>query len=97
MRIRLGLFKSQFKGEVHLNDLIHQKSYTLNVVARSNMGHFNGKTSVLLIPMDGGARTELKYDGNARIGGTIASIGAKLFEGTARSFQTEFFNKLALL
>ena len=47
----------------------------------------------LLKPDDGG--TEVAYEGDVQVGGTIAAIGQRLIDGTAKTMIKKFFDKLA--
>ena len=43
--------------------------------------------------MDGG--TEVAYEGDAQVGGTMAAVGQRLIDGTAKMMIKKFFEKLA--
>ena len=43
--------------------------------------------------VDGG--TEVAYEGDAQVGGTIAAVGQRLIDGTAKTMIKKFFDKLA--
>ena len=42
-----------------------------------------------------GEATEVKYDGDVQVGGTIAGVGQRLLDTTAKMIIKKFFEKLA--
>jgi hypothetical protein len=100
LKVGFGLLKGRFTGEVKMVDVDPGRSYTLEVRARGATGFVEGRTAIALAPVDGAggtASTEVAYEGEAHVGGVLASVGARLFQGAARSFQEEFFRNLAAL
>ena len=43
------------------------------------------------------ASTVVSYEGDAQVGGTMAAIGQRLIDGTAKMMIKKFFDKLASL
>jgi carbon monoxide dehydrogenase subunit G len=41
-----------------------------------------------------GALTKVKYSGDIQVGGTIASVGQRMLEGTAKMMAAQFFTCL---
>ena len=97
LKVRLGLVSGKFRGEVRIRDVIAPLSYTMEVEARGPTGFIRGKNSIRLATLDGGERTELHYTGEGSLGGGLASVGARLFQGAARSFSRKFFGALAAI
>jgi carbon monoxide dehydrogenase subunit G len=95
LKVGVGPVKGSFKGHAELKDVEEPVKYTLEVRAKGLTGFIDGSTRVRLAPAGGGKSTELSYESEARVGGVLASVGARLFEGAARSFTEEFFDKLA--
>jgi uncharacterized protein len=42
-----------------------------------------------------GEETSVRYDGDVQVGGTIAAVGQRLVEATAKSMIKRFFEKLS--
>ena len=42
-----------------------------------------------------GQGTEVSYEGDAQVGGTMAAVGQRLIDGTAKMMIKRFFEKLA--
>ena len=52
-----------------------------------------GEGLLKLLAADGG--TEVSYEGEAQVGGTIAAVGQRLIDGTAKMMIKKFFEKFA--
>ena len=57
------------------------------------IGFVKGDGLLKLAAADGG--TEVTYDGDAQVGGTMAAVGQRLIDGTAKMMIKKFFEKLA--
>ena len=97
LKVGFGVLKGRFQGQVTLKDVKPRESYRLEVSARGATGFINGQTSIRLHELDGGKRSELEYEGEAHVGGVIASVGARFFQGAARNFTAEFFEAISSL
>ena len=63
------------------------------VEGTGKIGFVKGDGLLKLTSVDGG--TEVAYDGDAQVGGTIAAVGQRLIDGTAKTMIRKFFEKLA--
>src|SRR6059036_2864201 len=81
-----GPIKGTFTGRVVLKDLVHSRSYTMEIQGEGKVGFLNGLTRIRLEPLDGGKRTEVHYESEVQVGGLLATVGARLLPGAARSF-----------
>ena len=59
----------------------------------SKIGFMKGEGALKLAPVEGG--TEVSFEGDAQIGGTMAAIGQRLLDGTSKMMIKRFFEKLA--
>lgn len=93
-RIRAGVgpVKGTFEGTVTLSDLECPARYRMRVVGRSTVGHVDGEAQITLEPA--GERTLVRYEGQARISGLLASVGNRLIEVAARKVVRQFFDRL---
>jgi carbon monoxide dehydrogenase subunit G len=57
------------------------------------IGFVKGEGLLKLWPAEGG--TEVSYEGDAQVGGTIAAVGQRLIDGTAKMMIKRFFEKSA--
>lgn len=96
LKIGAGILRGRFRGHVRVVTHVAGESYTLSIRAQGTTGRVSGTSLVVLRPR-GEENTELGYDGEFEIGGAIATMGARLFRGSARGIQDEFFRNLAAL
>ena len=81
--IKVGPVQGKFQGKVELSDLAPGEGYTMKVDGRGAPGFVNANAGIRLADDDGGTR--LHYDGDAQVGGRIASVGQRLLESSAKS------------
>ena len=95
MKVGIGPVKGRFQGTVEFTDIVAPESYRLVVKAKGTTGFINGTSDLRLTPQDGGSKTELTYQSEAKVSGVLASIGARLMESVGKSFAHQFFDNLA--
>jgi uncharacterized protein len=83
MKIRVGPVQGQFQGKVNLGDLNAPESYTMIVDGKGPIGFVKGKGTVRL--EDQRQATLMHYEGEAQVGGRIASVGQRLLDSSAKS------------
>jgi carbon monoxide dehydrogenase subunit G len=64
------------------------------VEGTGRIGFVKGDGLLKLSPAEGSG-TEVAYEGDAQVGGTIAAVGQRLIDGTAKTMIKKFFDKLA--
>ena len=92
MTITAGVasIKGTYLGNVQMVDPDPPQAYTLKASAQSAVGTVDADARITLSDR-GGGNTELQYDADARIGGTIAGVGQRVLTGVARKMAGEFF------
>jgi carbon monoxide dehydrogenase subunit G len=92
MTINAGVasIKGTYLGNVRMVDPVPPQAYTLKASAQSAVGTVDADARISLEDR-GGGETELRYDADARIGGTIAGVGQRVLTGVARKMAGEFF------
>jgi carbon monoxide dehydrogenase subunit G len=93
MKMILASLSGSFEGKVKLSDPVPPQSFRMVVEGSGKIGFMKGEGLLRLSDKDGG--TEVAYDGDAQIGGTMASVGQRLIDVTARMLIKRFFGKLA--
>jgi carbon monoxide dehydrogenase subunit G len=92
----IGPLKLSFKLDVELFDITEPESARMRVRGKAPGSTMDATTSFRLA--DGGPGTiRLHWTVNADVGGTVASVGARLLEGTARRLTEEFWQDFANL
>ncbi|MFC3713421.1 CoxG family protein [Sphingoaurantiacus capsulatus] len=98
LNAKVGPVRASFTGGVDLQNLNPPTSYTIAGEGKGGVAGFaKGAADVSLteeaLP-DGGTGTRLSYVARSTIGGKLAQLGARLVEGTARSYAETFFARL---
>lgn len=93
MKMVLASFSGAFEGKVRITDQTPPASFRLVVEGSGKLGFMKGDGLLKLAAADDG--TEVTYEGDAQVGGTMAAVGQRLIDGTARMMIKRFFDKLA--
>jgi uncharacterized protein len=93
MKMMLASMTGLFDGKVRIADPNPFTHFRLVVDGAGKIGFMKGDGLLTLSPVDGG--TNVEYDGSVEIGGTIAAVGQRLLDTTARMIIRRFFEKLS--
>lgn len=93
MKMVLASLSGAFEGKVRLTDNDPPSSFRMVVEGSGKIGFMKGEGVLRLSAVDGG--TEVAYEGDAQIGGTMAAVGNRLIDTTAKLLIKRFFDKLA--
>lgn len=93
LKVGVGPIKGTFKNDVTLSDIVPEKSYTVTTHASSTVGFVEGVGRVQLESFAG--ETLVHFSGEARVGGMLASVGARLVEAAAQKNMRDTFANLA--
>ncbi|HUJ49158.1 MAG TPA: carbon monoxide dehydrogenase subunit G [Bryobacteraceae bacterium] len=94
MKVIIASIGGAFGGKVRLSDQHPPESFKLMVEGNGKIGFLKGEGLLNLAP-NGDASTEVKYDGDVQVGGTIASVGQRLLDTTAKHIIKKFFEKFS--
>lgn len=90
----VGAVKVRFKLDVELSDVVPPER--LRMAARGRApGSAVDVVSNVRLDDAGNGRTRLSWSATSTISGTVASVGARLLEGTARRLTEEFWTDFA--
>src|SRR6185295_15481305 len=92
MRTGVGSIKGLFEGHVRLEDLREPEHFRMVVDGKGGPGFLKGSGDLDLI--EEGEITKVKYAGDVQVGGTIASVGQRMIQGTAKMMAAQFFTCL---
>jgi len=92
IRVGVGAIKGVFTGSVRLEDMRPPEHYRIVVEGKGAPGFMKGSGDLDLEPANGG--TLIKYTGDVQLGGTIAGVGQRMIQGTAKMMATQFFTAL---
>ncbi|NLX00583.1 MAG: carbon monoxide dehydrogenase subunit G [Actinomycetales bacterium] len=96
MRVTAGVaaIKGTYEGEVSIFDKEEPSALRLRAIGAGAPGTIDATVAVRLSPANGGAGTELVYDADAVVGGTIGGVGQRMLAGVTRKMAGEFFTAL---
>ena len=92
IRAGVGSIKGVFKGNVKLEDMRPPEHYRIVVDGKGAPGFMKGSGDLDLEQQ--GETTVIKYRGEIQVGGTIASVGQRMIQGTAKLMASQFFSAL---
>ena len=92
IRTGVGAIKGVFTGSVRLEDMRPPEHYRIGVEGKGAPGFLKGSGNLDLEEQAGG--TLIKYTGDLQLGGTIASVGQRMIQGTAKMMAAQFFTAL---
>jgi carbon monoxide dehydrogenase subunit G len=93
MKMVLASVSGLFDGKVRISDSTPPDSFKLIVEGTGKIGFMKGEGLLSLTGVDG--VTDVQYAGDVQVGGTIASVGQRLLDMTAKMMIKRFFDKLA--
>jgi len=91
VRLKVGPVKATFGGKVTLNDLDPPNGYRIDGEGSGGVAGFAKGGAVVRLETDGPDATILHYDVDAKVGGKLAQLGARLIDSTAKRLAGEFF------
>ncbi len=90
VQARVGPVRATFQGAVTLSDIKAPESYTISGEGKGGAAGF-AKGSARITLKEEGAKTILKYEVDAEVGGKLAQVGSRLIEGSSKKLANEFF------
>ena len=99
MKVLLAALSGQFEGKVRITDQSPPTSFRLIVEGSGRVGFLKGDglLKLSLADTNPSVSTVVSYEGDAHVGGTMAAVGQRLIDGTAKMMIKKFFDKLASL
>jgi uncharacterized protein len=97
MKMAMASLSGAFEGKVRITDQNPPTSFKLMVEGTGKIGFMKGEGLLKLSPAaDGGtpAGTDVAYEGDVQVGGTMAAVGQRLIDATAKMLIKKFFEKL---
>jgi carbon monoxide dehydrogenase subunit G len=92
IRAGVGAIKGVFTGTVRLEDMRPPEHYRIVVEGKGSPGFLKGSGNLDL--GEQGEGTLIKYTGDLQLGGTIAGVGQRMIQGTAKMMASQFFTAL---
>ena len=92
MKMMLASVSGLFDGKVRIAEQHPASSFRLIVEGNGKIGFMKGDGRLTVSPEGDGA--EVVYEGHVQVGGTIANVGQRLIEMTAKMLIKRFFASL---
>ena len=93
MKMAMAAVSGSFEGKVRIADISPPDRFRLIVEGTGKIGFMKGEGLLKFLPS--GESTEVTYDGEVQVGGTIAAVGQRLIDATAKMMIKRFFERLA--
>lgn len=95
MKVLIASIGGLFAGKVRLADQKPPESFKLIVEGTGKIGFLKGEGLLNLVSQSDA--TEVRYEGEVQVGGTIASVGQRLLDTTAKMLIKKFFSSFVEL
>jgi carbon monoxide dehydrogenase subunit G len=92
LRAGVGSIKGVFKGSVRLEDVRPPEHYRMVVEGKGQPGFVKGAGDLDLSERDGA--TVVTYSGDVNVGGTLAGVGQRMIQGSAKMMAGQFFTAI---
>ena len=96
MKMAIASISGLFAGKIRIADPNKPGRFKLIVEGTGKIGFVKGE-GVLNLELQGEASTEVKFDGEVQVGGTIAAVGQRLLDSTSKMIIKKFFQKFSEL
>ncbi len=93
LELGIAAIRGRYKGRIAIEDKEPPSRYRLNIEGEGGPGFVRASLVLDLEPQGDG--TLLKYQGEAQVGGPVASIGQRVLGGVAKMIMGQFFGGLA--
>ena len=94
MKMALAAFSGMFAGKIRIAEAKPHSSFQLIVEGSGKVGFMKGEGVITLSPATEGTGTEVSYDGDVQVGGTIAAVGQRMVDTTAKMMIKRFFDRM---
>jgi uncharacterized protein len=92
LKAGVGSIKGLFNGAIKLDELREPEHYKMIVDGKGSSGFLRGEGTLDLI--EDGGETTVNYLGDVSVGGTLASVGQRMIQSTAKLMIGQFFTAI---
>ncbi len=93
LKAGIGTIKGTYTGTIRLEEMRKPEHYKIIVDGKGSTGFVKGAGTLDLAEQ--GDETVVSYSGEVHVGGTIASVGARMITSAAKMMAAQFFTALA--
>jgi carbon monoxide dehydrogenase subunit G len=95
LKMAIAAFSGLFAGKVRIADAQPHSQFKLIVEGSGKIGFMKGEGLMKLASVEDGTKTQVDYEGDVQIGGTLAAVGQRLVDSTSKMMVKRFFDKIA--
>jgi len=92
MKIGVASVKGTFTGKVQMKEKTPPTAFSMAVEGSGPAGFMKGEGRIELVDL--GGKTEVKYSGDAQVGGLIAGVGQRMIGGVTKMMIGQFFKTM---
>ncbi len=92
LKAGVGSIRGVFTGTIRLEELRDPAHFKMLVDGKGTAGFLKGAGTIDLAEKD--AETVIAYSGDVSVGGTIASVGQRMVQSTAKMMASQFFTAI---
>ena len=93
LEVKFGPVSGEFTGDMQMEDISHQRSFTLKAQQHHKIGTVNSIMKIQLMPVSGN-KTEVVFGGEVTISGLMSVMGQKVLGGVTDMLTKQFFANL---
>ena len=93
LEVKFGPVSGEFTGDMQMEDISHQRSFTLKAQQHHKIGSVNSTMNIELMPISGN-QTEVVFGGEVTISGLMSVMGQKVLGGVTDMLTKQFFANL---
>ncbi len=93
MEMGVAAIRGRYTGTMAMHDVEHPVSYRLVMDGQGPGGFVSINLSVRFNPVEEGC--DVLYEGEAKVGGTVAGVGQRMLSGVATYIMNDFFGRVA--
>ena len=94
MKMAIAAVSGQFDGKIRILDKVQPHQFKLVVEGNGKIGFLKGEGVLQLADAEAG-ETNVSYEGDVQVGGTIAAVGQRLLDTTSKLMIKRFFDKFS--
>ena len=93
LEVKFGPVSGKFTGDMQMEDIRHQKTFTLKAQQHNKIGTVNSVMKIELMPLSD-KETEVAFSGDVTISGLMKMMGEKILGGVTDMLTKQFFTNL---
>lgn len=93
IKFAIAAISGNYSGSVELADKKPPHSLRMKLEGKGVPGFMSGEGTIELV--EKGGQTEVRYSGEAKVGGMIAAVGQRMIEAAAKRILQQFFDSAA--